>query len=364
MKTLTACFCSMITIAVLLAPASAAGGARRLERPAPRTGGVGASQRHSPESAPAPQIGSTQLFFAGELVSQLIVGTKAKRYSIKIIGQGFDPSAKAVVDGMKTRVTFASSAELDVVLKGGILMLPGEMHLQVVNGDGQTSNAVILEVVSDPRILSIATISPDFGPLGTQITVTGVGFTPRGNHIRFFSGATDQVGVTSEVDSSDGRTITFSLPDFLCPPCSFSVPPCGPPCFALNPGQYDVFVINDNGMSNSLRVLVSSPTGPIGVWGEQGVALEVTDTQVTISGLCFVGQIPQTLTTDSMGNFNLTGTVTPMIGPVGQGRPATYQGTISGKVMTLTITMTEGPSTLGPFTLTFGDEVHVVHPCV
>jgi hypothetical protein len=118
-------------------------------------------------------------------------------------------------------------------------------------------------------------------------------------------------------------------------------------------------------MSNSLSLLVSSPTGPIGVWGEPGVEVEVTDTQVTISGLCFVGQIPDTLTTDSMGNFKLAGTVTPMIGPSGQGRPATYEGTISGNVMTLTltITMTEGSSTLGPFTLTFGDEARVVHPC-
>jgi len=291
----------------------------------------------------------------------LVVGTKAKRYSLKVDGVGFDPGAKVVVDGMKARVTSQVSGELDARLKGGPLMFPGEVAVRVLNPDGGGSNSILIEIVTDPSILSIATITPDFGPLGTQFTITGIGFAAKGNHIRLLSRGTDRVGVTAEVDSSDGRTLVFRLPDFICPPCSLSVPPCEAPCFSLNPGAYDVFVVNGSGMSNGLSLLVSSPAGPIGMWGEQVLSVEVTDTQVTISGPCFAGEIPQTLTVDAMGNFKLAGTFTPMVGPIGQARPVTYQGTVMGDTMTLSIVSES--STLGPFTLAFGVEVHVVHPC-
>src|SRR5262249_39041512 len=187
------------------------------------------------QSSSAPSVTSIQLFFTGKPVSDLIIGTKAKRYSVKIIGQNFDPSAKVVIEGMRTRVSFASSTELDASLKGGPLMFPGEVALQVVNPDGQSSSAITLEVVTYPAVLSTATVTPDFGPSGSQITITGVGFTPKGNHIRLLSRATGLVGVTPEVDSQDGRTIVLSLPEFVCPPCSLSVPPCAAPCFKLKP---------------------------------------------------------------------------------------------------------------------------------
>jgi hypothetical protein len=316
-----------------------------------------------PQSSPPPQINSVQLFFMGKPVSELVVGTKAKRYTMKIIGQGFDQSASITVDRMKARISSASAVELDATLKGGILMLPGEAALRIVNPDGQTSNTVFLDVVTDPSILSIASITPDAGPVGTQVTVTGLGFAAKGNRLSLFNPASPgRSGVTAEVDSVDGKTLVFSIPGDLCPPCVYASPPCELPCLVLSPGLYEVAVTNAVGTSNSLKLLVSSPSGPIGFWGTQGLSVEVTDTQVMISGLCFVGEIPQTLTTDAMGNFKLAGTFTPMIGPVGQARPATYEGTIAGNMMTLTIM--EESSTLGPYTLTFGDEVHIVHPCV
>jgi len=362
MKGLTGRFGSSFIISLILVPSVAGSGRFPQLGRLPNLPATAALNRQlNSQSSSAPSVTSIQLFFTGKPVSDLIIGTKAKRYSVKIIGQNFDPSARVVIDGMRTRVSFASSTELDAGLKGGPLMFPGEVALQVVNPDGQSSSAITLEVVTDPAVLSTATVTPDFGPSGSQITITGVGFTPKGNHIRLLSRATGLVGVTPEVDSQDGRTIVLSLPEFVCPPCSLSVPPCAAPCFKLKPGDYDVFVINGNGMSNGFRFLVSSPTGPIGMWGEQGLAVEVTDTQVTISGACFVGQIPQTLMTDDTGNFNMTGTITPMIGPGGQARPATYRGTVSGNMMTLRIASDLG--SLGPFTLTFGVEVHIVHPC-
>jgi len=365
MKTLMPWFCSAFTIVFLLVPASGSRGALRLHGQAKVP--ALAAPRFSPnlQSAIAPHINSVQLFLGGELVDQLTIGTKAKRYSLKIAGQGFDPAAKVVIDGMKARVLSATAVEVDAILRGGPLMFPGEVGLHVVNSDGETSNKAVLEIVSDPSVLSIAAVSPNFGPSGTQVTITGNGFSNKGNHVRLLMRATDVVGVTPELDSSDTRTIVFNLPEFVCPPCTLSVPPCEAPCYALNPGDYEIFVINDKGMSNGVDLLVSSPDGPIGFWGEQGLSVEVTDTDVTISGACFVGQIPETLVTDAMGNFNIGGTITPMIGPIGQARPATYQGTIAGKTMTFSITETlsGSSSTIGPFTVTFGKQVFVVHPC-
>ena len=364
MKAVISWFCSAFTIVFLLVPVSARR-VPRLEGPA-KVPVLAALEGHANlQGIVAPHINSVQLFLNGEPVGQLTVGIKAKRYSLKIIGVSFDPGAKVVVDGMKAIVSSEVAGELDARLKGGPLMFPGEVAVHVLNPDGGTSNKAILEVVSDPSVLSIATVSPNFGPSGTQVTITGNGFSNKGNHVRLLMRATDVVGVTPELDSSDTRTIVFNLPEFVCPPCTLSVPPCEAPCYALNPGDYEIFVINDKGMSNGVDLLVSSPDGPIGFWGEQGLSVEVTDTDVTISGACFVGQIPETLVTDAMGNFNIGGTITPMIGPIGQARPATYQGTIAGKTMTFSITETlsGSSSTIGPFTVTFGKQVFVVHPC-
>src|SRR5262249_7509295 len=359
MRHLAGCICFILTIGFMLA--SPGTGSVRLpvpgrvaSRPARAIG-----LTSNPQGSAAPIITSVQLFYLGLPVSELVIGTKAKRYSLKITGAAFDPSARVIVDGMKARVTSATSTELVVNLKGGTLMFPGEVAVRVVNANGQTSNDVIIEVVTDPAILSIASISPDFGPLGTQVTITGLGFAAKGNHIRLLSRGTDRVGVTADVDSPDGKTLAFSLPDFICPPCSLSVPPCDAPCFVLSAGVYDVFVINGSGMSNGLSLLVSSPTGPIGLWGEQGLSVEVTDTHVMIAAPCFAGEIPQTLTTDAMGNFKLAGTITLLVGPVDLTRPAIYQGSVNGSTMTLTITSES--LTRGPFILAFGVEVHVEH---
>src|SRR5215469_4098218 len=188
MKGLTGWFCSVLIISLMLV-ASVAGSGRfaRSGRLANLPATAALNRQLNSQSSSAPSITSVQLFFSGNPVSELIIGTKAKRYSLKITGAAFDPSAGVAVDGMKARVSAATSTELDVKLKGGPLMFPGEVTLRVVNPDGQSSNAVTLEVVTDPAVLSTAIVTPDFGPLGSQITITGVGFTPNGKHIRLLS---------------------------------------------------------------------------------------------------------------------------------------------------------------------------------
>jgi len=416
---------------------------------------------------PTLHISGVQVFLNGQPVAELAAGTRGKRYTVEIIGVGFDASAKVFVNGSKVPVLTSAQNHMTARLKG-VVLVAGQITLQVVNPDGETSNAVTLDVASDPSVLSISSVSPVTGMVGTQVTVTGVGFTPTGNMIQMVGIVlTTLRGVTGPVASPDGKTLTFHIPSALCPPCAFSTPPCLAPCFVvspgtyrlsvtnsngvsnsvlflvsavsissvspdngpigtqitlagvgftpdgnvvefdkasdpntggfitplqsadgktltfnvpdsllppcflngckipntpLTPGSYQITVLNGNGLSNRVSFLVDSPGGPIGVWGTTGEKVTVTDTQVIVEGLCFSGLIQQTLVPDAMGNFNLSGTFTPLVGPSAVPRPAQFLGSISGATMTLNITT--GSQTLGPVTLTFGNDVPIFHPCV
>ncbi|HWX41388.1 MAG TPA: hypothetical protein VN345_09590 [Blastocatellia bacterium] len=419
---------------------------------------------------PTLHISGAQLFFAGQPVDSLTVGTKVKRYTVSIIGVGFDAFAKLLVNGMKIPVLSSSNNQITARFKG-LVLTPGELSLQVMNSDGEISNSVMIDVVSDPSVLSVSAVSPGTGIVGAQVTVTGVGFTATGNTVQMVNVQVPTLrGVTGPIDSADGKTLTLKIPSGICPPCVLSNPPCLAPCFTLlpgsyrlsvtnsnglsngvlfvvsgpvsvssaspevapigatitvtgegftpadnrvefvraadptsrgliaplaspdgktltfnipasllptcffigcqipntpvSPGSYQLSVMNSNGVSNMLPFLVTSASGPIGVWGSTGdkVKVTVTDTQIMADGLCFTGMIPQTLIADAMGNFNLTGTFSPMIGPAGIPQSAQYSGSINGTTMTLSITTSS--TTLGPFTLTFGNDVLIVHPCV
>jgi len=308
------------------------------------------------------QLIGYQLMFMGEPADQLLTGQKAKRYRITLAGAGFEPSSKVFLDGQKVATTFVSTTQLVARLVPGRTPAPEEMRVQVVNSDGQQSGILLIDVISDPVTLSISTISPMGGPAGTKVAISGAGFGATDNKIRFRRSASPFTeGVAADAPSADGRTISFIVPSGLCAPCAFVEPPCLAPCLALAFGDYQVSVSNADGISNSLRFLVSSEGGPIGLWGGDHIRVEVSDVQVRVTGLCFEGLIDQTLQLDANGSFNQAGQIVTFIGPAAQPRPAKYSGSIAGKLMTLVITL--GDSSMGPFTLFFGNDVQVVHPC-
>jgi hypothetical protein len=311
------------------------------------------------------QLTRLRILFKGQPVDQLITGTKAKRYSIDLTGSGFDPASRVVIGEQKIPTTFLSASELTAKLRGGLTPAPAELSVKVINPDGQTSNSLTVDVISNPADLSILSLSPDFGTGGAQITVSGVGLTPTGNRLRFRRNAEqDLVGLTTDSPSADGRTIILDVPSTLCPLCSFSTPPCLVPCFLIPPGDYQVSIVNANGISNSLRFLVSSADGPVGVWGGDHIRVEVSDSQVRVTGPCFEGSTEQPVKLDASGSFDLAGQIFFFIGPGAPGYPARYSGSIAGNAMTLVITPTDSKSPLGPFTLVFGKDVQVAHPCV
>lgn len=312
-----------------------------------------------------PQITQLQVLYKGQLADQLITGNKAKRYTIDLRGSGFDPASSVLIDDRRVPTTFVSSTELTARLRGNLTSAPRELMVTVVNPDAQISNALILDVISNPADLSIFTLSTDVATSGTQIKVSGVGFTPTGNRLKFRRVAQPGLtGLTTDLPSGDGRIITLDVPVTVCPPCFYATPPCLVPCLSIIPGDYQLSVVNANGISNSVRFLVSSADGPIGVWGGDHIRVEVSDLQVRVTGLCFSGVTEQTVHLDSNGRFDLVGEIFVFVGPAGLPHPARYLGSIAGNLMTLVVEQTDSMSSFGPYTLVFGNDVHVVHPCL
>lgn len=92
--------------------------------------------------------------------------------------------------------------------------------------------------------VSLQSISPASGPVGTIVTIYGRGFTSVGNTVNFGTGV---AGVNL---SSNGSSVIFTVPQTLSLHC---IPfPCGAPAMPVGPGDYKVSITNANGTSNSL----------------------------------------------------------------------------------------------------------------
>jgi hypothetical protein len=90
------------------------------------------------------------------------------------------------------------------------------------------------------------------GPIGTQVTVYGSGFTPEDNLVLF-----DGFGVIPHLASKDGTTITFTVPDYLDPYCLYIAPRCGHPQVMVVQKRYEITVQNTQGVSGTLSFTVT-----------------------------------------------------------------------------------------------------------
>lgn len=108
-----------------------------------------------------------------------------------------------------------------------------------------------------------------------------------------------------------------------------------------------------------------APTALSGQWGAPSVGLVLAGGLGKLEYDCAFGTIDEPVIPAPDGRFTVAGTHVP-----GQGGPirvgqiftthrATYQGRVSGAVMTLTATLDNG-TVLGPYTLTRGAEPQIV----
>lgn len=100
-------------------------------------------------------------------------------------------------------------------------------------------------------------ISPMEASVGAEISITGSGFTPTENSLQF---GADSAYIHNLV-SSDGRTMSFTLPEFF-DTCSSDGSMCAEFLNSPLPGQmYEITVINANGTSNAMNFTVARGEG-------------------------------------------------------------------------------------------------------
>jgi hypothetical protein len=234
--------------------------------------------------AEAPQLTGLQVFFKGQPVDRLVSGKKVKKYSIELTGSGLVPGYSVVVtslrafgfDGRQPQLQVAATFEGAMMLRAQFLahaaLRPGLLFIKLVNQEGVESNSLTAEVISKPSELSITSITPTSGPIGTRVSLEGVGFRPDATDgitaLRFLRTGSDASATFAAnflegfyIDSSsDGRTLEFVVPNNeilpICPGAAIGCDPLSIP--QITSGLYRVSVINRAGMSQSVLFEVTA----------------------------------------------------------------------------------------------------------
>lgn len=103
-----------------------------------------------------------------------------------------------------------------------------------------------------------------------------------------------------------------------------------------------------------------------GIWGGRHIRLEVTDSGALVEYDCAHGAISERLKVDNDGRFRARGNhVGEHGGPVREGeapagQPASFDGSIRDKTMTLTVTLSNSSESIGTFSLVLGSEGRLV----
>jgi hypothetical protein len=96
--------------------------------------------------------------------------------------------------------------------------------------------------------IRISSLSPSYGTVGTQVMITGSGFTATGNRITFGNLGVENSSAYN-LPSYNGTTIVFTVPYSNYMSCWYSMPACMAPNIATQPGSYNVYVTNSLGTS-------------------------------------------------------------------------------------------------------------------
>jgi len=166
---------------------------------------------------------------------------------------------------------------------------PGTYPVTVINANG-TSNSVNFNVTSGATAAPvISQLTPSSGAVGSVVTITGNGFTPTGNKITFGSLGT-QYNPAYSVNSTDGSTLSFTVPSSDYHACQASTPPCYIANNFTQLGSYPVSVTNANGTSNSVNFNVTNAITASPYINSLSPTSGPTGTIVTIIGTGFAAK--------------------------------------------------------------------------
>jgi hypothetical protein len=109
------------------------------------------------------------------------------------------------------------------------------------------------------------------------------------------------------------------------------------------------------------------PPGAIvrGMFGGNNAGLMADDTSAHLHISCTYGDVHQPIVLDLNSRFDVPGEQNITAHPVDLGilHPARFTGSIDGRTMTLTVTLTDTTVTLGPVVLTFNKQPNMGDAC-
>jgi len=118
---------------------------------------------------------------------------------------------------------------------------------------------------------------------------------------------------------------------------------------------------NKSSAANSeARTMTANNKLPTGVWGGQHIHAQITENGAELEFDCAHGSIPQTITLDGEGRFDVAGKfAAERPGPTrredeNNDRAVRYAGSVKAEEMTLTISDTTNKEVIGTFTLRHG----------
>jgi peptidoglycan hydrolase-like protein with peptidoglycan-binding domain len=120
------------------------------------------------------------------------------------------------------------------------------------SGVSNTTTTTVNVTGSTSGAISLANISPTTGRIGTQVIITGTGFTAYDNTVRFASGGTQHLP-----SFNNGTTIYYTIPSYVSP-CDLITlnQACAQYVQLITPGTYPVSVSNTNGATGTVYFTV------------------------------------------------------------------------------------------------------------
>lgn len=158
-------------------------------------------------------------------------------------------------DGIVTQVYTDGSFSLR--MRGGSSVIVAPPLLQdmfvtvkgILDPTGKSMSGVTQITKKNPvgsdAIPVLSIVDPGSAQIGETITLTGTGFTKKTNSVSIG----DIKYALINLQSKDGKTITFQLPSSPCNQKTKTKTSC--PTSVITPGNYDIIVSNENGVTNS-----------------------------------------------------------------------------------------------------------------
>lgn len=179
--------------------------------------------------------------------------------TLTITGSGFAATGNDIYFGasiIKNLNSFSGGTMITFQLPGeasATKILPGTYNVYVSNANGQTATSTFV-VGSGASYPLITSISSSVAKVGETITLYGNGFTVPGNDVHFGVGGRN----ITTLAKYRGTMLTFQIPPSINN-CDFAagLPPCTDKSYLVVPGDYALYIVNQNGKTNSVMLTVT-----------------------------------------------------------------------------------------------------------